>query len=77
MVVVSTERSLAFEHLLGADVDMARTHPDYNTVNNNHEVHQSPQISVLTHKGTTLQLLECGPMPNVMAALPNISGTLC
>jgi len=22
-------------------------------------------------------LLECGPMPNVMAALPNIGGTLC
>jgi len=21
--------------------------------------------------------LECGPMPNVMAALPNISGALC
>jgi len=21
--------------------------------------------------------LECGPMPNVMAALPNIGGTLC
>jgi len=21
--------------------------------------------------------LECGPMPNVMAALPNISGTVC
>jgi len=21
--------------------------------------------------------LECGPMPNVMVALPNISGTLC
>jgi len=23
------------------------------------------------------QLLECGPMPNVMAALPNIGGALC
>jgi len=22
-------------------------------------------------------LLECGPMPNVMVALPNISGALC
>jgi len=22
-------------------------------------------------------LLECGPMPNVMAALPNIGGALC
>jgi len=28
---------------------------------------------------TTLKLhkLECGPMPNVMAALPNIGGALC
>jgi len=25
----------------------------------------------------TLYKLECGPMPNVMAALPNIGGTLC
>ena len=24
-----------------------------------------------------LLLLECGPMPNVMAALPNIGGALC
>jgi len=23
------------------------------------------------------KLLECGPMPNVMAALPNIGGALC
>jgi len=23
------------------------------------------------------RLLECGPMPNVMAALPNIGGALC
>jgi len=23
------------------------------------------------------QKLECGPMPNVMAALPNIAGALC
>jgi len=23
------------------------------------------------------QKLQCGPMPNVMAALPNIGGTLC
>jgi len=26
---------------------------------------------------TTPNKLECGPMPNVMAALPNIGGTLC
>ena len=24
-----------------------------------------------------IRLLECGPMPNVMAALPNIGGALC
>jgi len=24
-----------------------------------------------------LEQLECGPMPNVMAALPNIGGALC
>jgi len=32
------------------------------------------------NKCTTTQnqrQLECGPMPNVMAALPNIGGTLC
>ena len=26
---------------------------------------------------TFILILECGPMPNVMAALPNIGGTLC
>jgi len=26
---------------------------------------------------TRKQKLECGPMPNVMAALPNIGGALC
>ena len=25
----------------------------------------------------TKEILECGPMPNVMAALPNIGGALC
>jgi len=25
----------------------------------------------------TTRQLECGPMPNVMAALPNIGGALC
>ena len=24
-----------------------------------------------------IKKLECGPMPNVMVALPNIGGTLC
>jgi len=28
-----------------------------------------------THK--TMNKLECGPMPNVMVALPNIGGALC
>jgi len=27
--------------------------------------------------GHNIVLLECGPMPNVMAALPNIGGALC
>ena len=30
---------------------------------------------IVCHQLTTL--LECGPMPNVMVALPNISGALC
>jgi len=25
----------------------------------------------------TYKILECGPMPNVMAALPNMGGALC
>jgi len=32
------------------------------------------------YDGTTSEIkkiLECGPMPNVMAALPNIAGALC
>ena len=28
-------------------------------------------------RGKNKRELECGPMPNVMAALPNIGGTLC
>jgi len=27
--------------------------------------------------GTTSQNIECGPMPNEMATLPNIGGALC
>jgi len=27
--------------------------------------------------GATFDQLECGPMPNVMVALPNIGGALC
>jgi len=29
------------------------------------------------HSSTSQVKLECGPMPNVMAALPNIGGALC
>jgi len=29
------------------------------------------------HNDEYIQILECGPMPNVMAALPNIGGALC
>jgi len=31
----------------------------------------------LTPVSLTIYKLECGPMPNVMAALPNIGGALC
>jgi len=37
-------------------------------------------LDVSEAKTTTKQLskkLECGPMPNVMVALPNIGGALC
>jgi len=30
-----------------------------------------------TAEATVYNNLECGPMPNVMAALPNIGGALC
>ena len=30
-----------------------------------------------TRVGVSLIKLECGPVPNVMAALPNIGGALC
>jgi len=33
------------------------------------------QISVIS--GDNMKKLECGPMPNLMAALPNIGGALC
>ena len=29
------------------------------------------------HKEETKNKLECGPMPNLMVALPNIGGALC
>jgi len=37
-------------------------------------------VVVLAHKiknKSDPKKLECGPMPNVMAALPNIGGALC
>jgi len=34
---------------------------------------QSPSFLLLS----ALNLLECGPMPNLMVALPNIGGALC
>ena len=36
---------------------------------------QSPTAEI--RQGKKRKKLECGPMPNVMAALPNIGGTLC
>jgi len=35
-------------------------------------IHSSRQMDRIQ-----IQLLECGPMPNVMVALPNIGGALC
>jgi len=31
----------------------------------------------LAYYGHTMRKLECGPMPNLMVALPNIGGALC
>jgi len=31
----------------------------------------------ISHRYKITPILECGPMPNVMAALPNIGGALC
>ena len=33
--------------------------------------------SFIHHKGRSNKQLECGPMPNLMVALPNIGGALC
>jgi len=37
----------------------------------------SVKYSLSYSMSTRVIKLECGPMPNVMAALPNIGGTLC
>jgi len=34
-------------------------------------------IKCVVFTSDSYELLECGPMPNVMAALPNIGGALC
>jgi len=45
--------------------------------------HEALTLTRFTHVNTDGQMktshteLECGPMPNVMAALPNIGGALC
>ena len=38
---------------------------------------QTLKTAIHLHKTVTYVKLECGPMPNVMAALPNIGGALC
>jgi len=39
---------------------------------------QTPPLKLRPYDGIEMNvLLECGPMPNVMAALPNIGGALC
>ena len=43
--------------------------------NTDEHLSSSPAFSVISNQ-IKLQL-ECGPMPNVMAALPNIGGALC
>jgi len=48
-----------------------------------HQHHQSQLEPQAVSKGkdknaaNKKQKLECGPMPNLMVALPNIGGTLC
>jgi len=38
---------------------------------------QSTTAEIRLGKKERKKVLECGPMPNVMAALPNIGGALC
>jgi len=35
------------------------------------------QLASYTHVAVKLPKLECGPMPNLMVALPNTGGALC
>jgi len=38
---------------------------------------QEPVIIIIDFKPGKKNKLECGPIPNLMIALPNIGGTLC
>jgi len=38
---------------------------------------QSPTAEIRRGKKKKKKELECGPMPNLMVALPNIGGALC
>jgi len=39
--------------------------------------HPANSVKAPKEMGNIKEILECGPMPNVMAALPNIGGALC
>jgi len=39
--------------------------------------HENIMVSLLHRVTIKILILECGPMPNVMAALPNMGGALC
>ena len=41
------------------------------------ELSDTVKARKLAYYGHTMRKLECWPMPNVMAAQPNIGGTLC
>ena len=41
------------------------------------ENQQQPVASIYDFRPSKYYKLECGPMPNVMVALPNIGGALC
>ena len=41
------------------------------------ELLDTVQARKLAYFGQTMRKLECGPMPNLMVALPNIGGALC
>jgi len=50
------------------------------TTHNNYFIKSNKTTSVIQQQQKYIQKkvkLECGPMPNVMATLPNIGGALC